>query len=996
MANSHNCYQFLFADALLLFFTSTNRDASWTTRFVFKTIDQLRFLIVNMDKPYPSFHLDLFCHNPVCPKGKKRFQSERALTMHFTKSPLCRQFLHQTNLKNSILPNVQKGLNTNTQIACNISSDVKHMPQHLRRYHINMSYPVYDTVTSSQHNHAKNDYLLLGTESEDTASDVLFNNETTNICEPSANTAMIPIPEGICCDINQASFPYTIDQKWTISLLKLLKDMNAPDYAFGNILSWARAAQSENYSFQPKGGLSRNRNLACFTEAVQNAKLLLPTVISVTSPNNELMSCDVITFDFVPQLLRLLQNPQITNAETLVIDANNPLHRYDSNGIIGEAISGSVYNEAYDRLITDPSKQLFVPIIQWIDRTTVSGNERFSLKPYMFTPAIYTATFRRTIQAWGYHGYLPKPKVSSAQNAVQRQGDNIRNYHAQLGTVLETFRTANERLRNVRLPLGHTGSIVVDVVTCILFVIQDMQEGDQLCGRFGPHAARIQRQCRACDVSYEDLDNPQVNCHYLYSAPMHMIALETDDQQRARWSQHRLDNIFNKVPLADPLRGILGSTPVETMHAFRKGLIETVTFLVLENVPASKKAALDSLAINFHKNHRQTYRKAYPSTDFSSGITNLTKISAAERLGLVFLFVILSQYDEGWQILESTLKTALAPVIQVFEALLCFDAWLGKPIFWLKQNEIEAKRIAQASIRRLLEMCHENIPSEKQHPWKFPKFHELLHIVDDISRFGAPTNYSAQRPESLLIAAAKQPGRRAQKRHQGSTYELQAAQRLADSLLIDVLYDTVCSNTLPKDIPDDNNSIVLDTIKHGTGNATRARVLRWPNGGDETNVEFRYEVRWQTTSNLANLELDPFLITYLCSEFGDDVCICTEYVRDLYTFRCHPCYQSDGPIYDWLKIVFDDGSYPCRLASVVITNDINTPYKLIVQSTTTRTGISSTLLTEWHWAATYYTIDPDCIEGPCFVVTIKNDKSKVLETLPLQQWPDQFTDTNNL
>ena len=772
--------------------------------------------------------------------------------------------------------------------------------------------------------------------------------------------------------------------------------MNAPDYAFGNILSWARQALSEKYSFQPRGGLSRNRNLACFTEAMQNAKLLLPTVIAVPSPNNAFMSCDVITFDFVPQLLRLLQNPQITNAETLAIDAINPLCRYDSNGVIGEAISGSVYNAAYERFITDPSKQLFVPIIQWIDRTTVSGNERFSLKPYMFTPAIYTAAFRRTIQAWGYHGYLPKPKVSSAQNAVQRQGDNIRNYHAQLGTVLETFRTANDRLRNVRLPLGCNGTIVVDVVTCILFVIQDMQEGDQLCGRFGPHAARIQRQCRACDVSYEDLDNPQVNCHYLYAAPMHRIALETDDQQRTRWSQHRVDNVFNKVPLADPVRGILGATPVETMHAFRKGLIETVTYLVLENVPASKKAALDRLAIHFHKHHRQTHRKSYPSTDFSNGITNLTKISAAERLGLVFLFVILSQYDEGWQILESTLKTALAPVIQVFEAMLCFDAWLNKPTFWLKQNELEAKRLSQASIRRLLEMCHDHIPSEKEHPWKFPKFHELLHIVDDIARFGAPTNYCAQRPEALLIAAAKQPGRRAQKRHQGCTYELQAAQRLADAVMIDIIYEKIFPTTMPKDLLDDNNSATKETLKHGTGTATRANVLRWLMGGDETDIEYRYEVRWQTSSNLANLELDPLLITYLCSEFGDNVCICTEYVRDMYTFRCHPCYQGDGPIYDWLKIVFDDDTYPCRLASVVVTNDINSPYKLIVQSTTSRTGISSTLLTEWNWAATYYTIDPDCIEGPCFVVSIKNDMSKILETLPREQWADQFTDTSGL
>ena len=72
------------------------------------------------------------------------------------------------------------------------------------------------------------------------------------------------------------------------------------------------------------------------------------------------------------------------------------------------------------------------------------------------------------------------------------------------------------------------------------------------------------------------------------------------------------------------------------MHAFRKVVIENVTFLVLDNVPASKKAAFDNLAIAFHKSHRQTFRKEYPATDFSNGVTNLTKISASERLGLVF------------------------------------------------------------------------------------------------------------------------------------------------------------------------------------------------------------------------------------------------------------------------------------------------------------------------------------------------------------------------
>ena len=164
--------------------------------------------------------------------------------------------------------------------------------------------------------------------------------------------------------------------------------------------------------------------------------------------------------------------------------------------------------DAYRRLVTNPQRQLFVPIIQWIDRTSVTGNDRFSLKPYMFTPAIFTESFRRTIQAWGYHGFLPKPKTSSAQNQTFKLGDNIRNYHAQLQVVLSSFRTSSLRLQNVQLPFGLTGSIYVDIITCILFVIQDMQEGDALCGRYGPHTPQIQRHCRSCNVSYTQLDSP--------------------------------------------------------------------------------------------------------------------------------------------------------------------------------------------------------------------------------------------------------------------------------------------------------------------------------------------------------------------------------------------------------------------------------------------------------------------------------------------------------
>ena len=131
---------------------------------------------------------------------------------------------------------------------------------------------------------------------------------------------------------------------------------------------------------------------------MNNAKQFLPSVVKVTTPHGP--PRDVIVFDFVPQPLRLLQNPKLMTADNLLIDPMNPLLPYASlQGELGDAISGQVYCDAYKCMITKPERQFFVPIIQWIDRTSVTGNDRFSLKPYMFMPAIFKETFCRKIQA---------------------------------------------------------------------------------------------------------------------------------------------------------------------------------------------------------------------------------------------------------------------------------------------------------------------------------------------------------------------------------------------------------------------------------------------------------------------------------------------------------------------------------------------------------------------------------------------------------------------
>ena len=71
------------------------------------------------------------------------------------------------------------------------------------------------------------------------------------------------------------------------------------------------------------GGLSRSKNVDSLVNSVQNGNKLLPFVRRVMVPHGP--PSDVICFDFVSQLLSLLQNPTIMTVENLAIDIDNPL-----------------------------------------------------------------------------------------------------------------------------------------------------------------------------------------------------------------------------------------------------------------------------------------------------------------------------------------------------------------------------------------------------------------------------------------------------------------------------------------------------------------------------------------------------------------------------------------------------------------------------------------------------------------------------------------------
>ena len=140
-------------------------------------------------------------------------------------------------------------------------------------------------------------------------------------------------------------------------------------------------------------------------------------------------------------------------------------------------------------------------------------------------------------------------------------------------------------------------------------------------------------------------------------------------------------------------------------------------------------------------------------------------------------------------------------------------------MYWQHTSHDHFMQSVQQSIRVLMEHCIQHIKMMPDKTYKFPKFHELLHIVHDMERFGAPMNFCAQRPESLLIPVAKKPGRRAQKRHEGSSFEWQAAQRLSYSLMIGTVHTCIWKPFCHLPMPASDSSSNPTVVQQSTGKA---------------------------------------------------------------------------------------------------------------------------------------------------------------------------------
>ena len=132
---------------------------------------------------------------------------------------------------------------------------------------------------------------------------------------------------------------------------------------------------------------------------------------------------------------------------------------------------------------------------------------------------------------------------------------------------------------------------------------------------------------------------------------------------------------------------------------------------------------------------RQHYIKAYaadfPRLLFQDGISSITDISVGTKVGILFAIVIAALTKDGKEVLLSDKKMnnrTYLNMIEIFELLLCYWAWLKKEEYW-DIHDTEALQCAKTSIFETVNKLKRLFPRLAGEAWKIPKFHEQLHIA---------------------------------------------------------------------------------------------------------------------------------------------------------------------------------------------------------------------------------------------------------------------------
>ena len=670
-----------------------------------------------------------------------------------------------------------------------------------------------------------------------------------------------------------------------------------------------------------------------------------PTILPISKAK-----VNVITHDARDMVISLLTDPRFTDDDFLHLD-NNPMAAppVEGFGYIEDVNTGESYANAYEKYITNPEKQILLPIILYIDGAVTGQFDKLQVESLKMTLGILNRKARDKVHAWRDLGFVPnyhksksrgkkllvdtghdaatnlplsedegEDEATSDEESSDSDSENELNgndydanahasqdFHHVLSIILASLKKLQQE--GMVWHYKYRGKVYKDVefVSYIDSVKCDGEEADKLCSKYSTRTSNVANLCRYCTCPTEHSDWVYADRYKKKTEErIQKLVAKKDEQGLQQISQKYLKNAFYGFKFGHD-GGIHQSCPMEMLHHILLGVFAYLTACLKDQIGKSSVLLHDVNALGREYGRLLSHQsdRDYPKTTFTKGIFQ-GKIMGKEQSGVLLVIAAVLRSDKGQALLKTNKKFQNEATIKdwscLVETLLQWEAYLKRDVM-----EKKHLRKLKSKHRYIMWLTKKVLKRTKGMGMKIMKFHGILHLVDDILWHGVPSCMDTGSNEShhkLTKVCAKLTQRDI------TVFEAQTAQRLVEFLLLELAIAELDGKKIWEYFVEYDYDVdqTVDDLHQAVDKQERPST-----GG--TSIEVQYdseeeEVVWSMGSGKC-ASWDRQLLEWLNDlqeDIGCSVCIRTEHKRKGEMFRGHPNYRGNGAWNDWA--IFDWGN----------------------------------------------------------------------------------------
>ena len=204
------------------------------------------------------------------------------------------------------------------------------------------------------------------------------------------------------------------------------------------------------------------------------------------------------------------------------------------------------------------------------------------------------------------------------------------------------------------------------------------------------------------------------------------------------------------------------------------------------------------------------------------------------------------------------------------------------------------------------------LPRQLGNGWDTCKFHEQLHVIENIMLFGAHVHVHTGPSEHNHIENAKKPAKWTQMRRQ--TFDLQLANRVVDKYILShamaLMFPEVYNND-DEPVPTDQSMDIVTKLGYHASKYSIDVILQ-ASGEVEASLNLKGELQKPECTKMFDNDLLATIVNHFIEEIEGDILRdgitihgCTEVIRENTTFRAHPSFLNNGPWYDYVMVAWE-------------------------------------------------------------------------------------------